>query len=358
MIVIGDPAASELASSEAAASVRVVADAAAAEAVLSLRGLAVEFAAKPAPFRAVDGVTLEVLRGRTLALVGESGSGKSVTIQSVMRLLKPAARIAAGEILFCGRDGERRDLVQSDERHMRRIRGNEIGLIFQEPMTSLNPLLKVGVQIAQAVRLHRRASAREAAAEVLRLLRQVEIGDAAARAAQYPHQLSGGMRQRVMIAMALACRPVLLLADEPTTALDVTVQAQILRLLRSLQEQLGMGILFVTHNLGVVAEIADQVAVMYGGQIVESAPVEGLFDRPLHPYTRALLASRPDADAHRPRRRLAAMPGEAVDPRRLPPGCRFEPRCALAGGVCRSSPPAVETAAAGHEVRCVRWGEA
>jgi len=327
-----------------------------AAAVLSLRGLAVEFATKDKPFRAVDGVTLDVLRGRTLALVGESGSGKSVTIQSVMRLLKPPARIAAGKILFRGRDGERRDLARLDQRHMRRIRGNEIGLIFQEPMTSLNPLLKVGVQIAQAVRLHRRASAREAAAEAVRLLRQVEIGDAAARAAQYPHQLSGGMRQRVMIAMALACRPVLLLADEPTTALDVTVQAQILHLLSSLQEQLGMGVLFVTHNLGVVAEIADQVAVMYGGQIVESAPVGRLFDRPLHPYTRALLASRPDADSHGTRRRLAAMPGEAVDPRCPPPGCRFEPRCALARSDCRS-PPALETAASGHGVRCVRWSQ-
>ena len=347
MIVTSEPAASEPAATEPAA----------AGVVLSLRGLAVEFATRDKPFRAVDGVTLDVLRGRTIALVGESGSGKSVTIQSVMRLLKPPARIAAGEILFRGRDGERRDLALLDERHMRRIRGNEIGLIFQEPMTSLNPLLKVGVQIAQAVRLHRRASAREAAAEALRLLRQVEIGDAAARAAQYPHQLSGGMRQRVMIAMALACRPVLLLADEPTTALDVTVQAQILHLLRSLQEQLGMGILFVTHNLGVVAEIADQVAVMYGGQIVESAPVGRLFDRPLHPYTRALLASRPDADAHQPRRRFPAIPGEAGDPRCLPPGCRFEPRCALARSDCRSSPPALETAAAGHGVRCVRWSQ-
>jgi oligopeptide/dipeptide ABC transporter ATP-binding protein len=186
----------------------------------------------------------------------------------------------------------------------------------------------------------------------------VEIGDAAARAAQYPHQLSGGMRQRVMIAMALACRPVLLLADEPTTALDVTVQAQILHLLRSLQEQLGMGVLFVTHNLGVVAEIADQVEVMYGGQIIESAPVDKLFDAPLHPYTRALLASLPDAAApHRPQRRLAVMPGQAVDPRQLPVGCRFGPRCGLAMDDCRASAPAVEIAAAHHQVRCLRWGE-
>jgi oligopeptide/dipeptide ABC transporter ATP-binding protein len=349
-----EPAAAELAAAELAASGPGV-----SEPVLSLRDLAVEFAIPGNAFRAVDGVTLDVFRGRTVALVGESGSGKSVTIQSVMRLLKSPARIAAGEILFRGRDGRRRDLARLDEREMRAIRGNDIGLIFQEPMTSLNPLLKVGVQIAQAIRLHRPVSAREAKSEAVQLLRQVEIGDAAERAAQYPHQLSGGMRQRVMIAMALACRPMLLLADEPTTALDVTVQAQILRLLRSLQEQLGMGVLFVTHNLGVVAEIADEVAVMYGGQIVESAPVENLFDRPLHPYTRALLASLPDADApHRPQRRLAVMPGQVVDPRHMPPGCRFEPRCALAIGACRASPPAIARAAAARTVRCSRWSDA
>jgi peptide/nickel transport system ATP-binding protein len=329
-----------------------------AQSVLTLRGLAVEFATRSGTFRAVDGVTLDVQSGRTVALVGESGSGKSVTIQSVMRLLKSSAHIAAGEILFRGRDGRRRDLAQLDERAMRSIRGNEIGLIFQEPMTSLNPLQSVGQQIAQAIRLHRPLSAREAAAEAVKLLRQVEISDAAARAAQYPHQLSGGMRQRVMIAMALSCRPVLLLADEPTTALDVTVQAQILRLLRSLQDQLNMGILFVTHNLGVVAEIADQVEVMYGGQIIESAPVEKLFDQPLHPYTRALLASLPDADApHQARQRLAVMPGQVVDPRHPPPGCRFEPRCGLAVSDCRS-PPVVHAAAARHEVRCLRWSDA
>jgi oligopeptide/dipeptide ABC transporter ATP-binding protein len=328
------------------------------EPVLSLRKLAVEFATQGGCFRAVDGVTLDVVRGRTVALVGESGSGKSVTIQSIMRLLKSPARIAAGEILFRGRDGRRRDLAQLDEREMRAIRGNDIGLIFQEPMTSLNPLLKVGAQIAQAIRLHRPVSAREADAEAVKLLRQVEIAEAAERAAQYPHQLSGGMRQRVMIAMALACNPVLLLADEPTTALDVTVQAQILRLLRTLQEQLGMGVLFVTHNLGVVAEIADRVEVMYGGQIIESAPVDGLFDRPGHPYTRALLASLPDADEpHVPRRRLAVVPGHVVDPRHVPPGCRFEPRCNFAIGECRTPPPVVEAAAL-HEVRCLRWSDA
>jgi oligopeptide/dipeptide ABC transporter ATP-binding protein len=338
--------------------VSVAGELSAAEPVLSLRGLAVEFATKDGSFRAVDGVTLDVFRGRTVALVGESGSGKSVTIQSVMGLIRTPGRVAAGEILFRGRDGRRRDLAKLNERQMRGIRGNEIGWVFQEPMTSLNPLLKVGMQVAQAIRLHRSVSAREAHAEAVRLLRQVEIGDATARAVQYPHQLSGGMRQRVMIAMALACSPVLLLADEPTTALDVTVQAQILRLLRSLQEQLGMGVLFVTHNLGVVAEIADEVQVMYGGQIIESAPVGRLFDRPLHPYTRALLASLPDAAApHRPQQRLAVVPGQVVDPRQLPPGCRFEPRCSLAISDCRACPPMVQ-AAVRHDVRCLRWSEA
>jgi oligopeptide/dipeptide ABC transporter ATP-binding protein len=349
----------ELAATEHTAAEHAATRPGVSEPVLSLRDLAVEFAIPGNAFRAVDGVTLDVFRGRTVALVGESGSGKSVTIQSVMRLLKSPACIAAGEILFRDRDGRRRDLARLDEREMRAIRGNEIGLIFQEPMTSLNPLLKVGAQIVQAIRLHRQVSAREAQSEAVQLLREVEIGDAAERAAQYPHQLSGGMRQRVMIAMALACRPVLLLADEPTTALDVTVQAQILRLLRSLQEQLGMGVLFVTHNLGVVAEIADEVAVMYGGQIVESAPVTDLFDRPLHPYTRALLASLPDADApHRPQRRLAVIPGQVVDPRHVPPGCRFEPRCTLAIRDCRASPPAVARAAASRTVRCSRWSDA
>ncbi len=328
--------------------------------VLTLRGLAVEFNTPSARFRAVDGVSLAVEHGRTLALVGESGSGKSVTTLSILRLLRPPlARIAAGEILFRGRDGRIRDLAQLDERRMRAIRGDEIGLIFQEPMTSLNPVLTVGAQIAQAIRLHRAVSKRAAAAEARTLLRLVEIDDAARRAASYPHQLSGGMRQRVMIAMAIACRPVLLLADEPTTALDVTVQAQILRLLRRLQREFGMGVLFITHNLGVVAEIADHVAVMYGGQIVESAPVASLFDAPRHPYTRALLASLPDPSlTHAPHRRLRVVPGQVVDPRRPPPGCRFEPRCARAAADCRRGPPEVVAANALHDVRCLHWSEA
>jgi oligopeptide/dipeptide ABC transporter ATP-binding protein len=332
---------------------------AAAEPLLALRGLAVEFTTNAGRFRAVDGVTLDVPRGRTVALVGESGSGKSVTTLTIMRLLRPPlARIAAGEILFQGRDGRTRDLARLDERQMRAVRGNEIGLIFQEPMTSLNPLLTVGHQIGQAVALHRPVSVREAAREAVALLRLVEIGDAERRSGNYPHQMSGGMRQRVMIAMALACRPLLLLADEPTTALDVTVQAQILRLIRNLQREFGMGVLFVTHHLGVVAEIADQVEVMYGGQIIESAPVETLFDRPRHPYTRALLASLPDAAApHEPRRRLRVVPGQVVDPRQPPPGCRFEPRCTLAVPDCRTARPEPSAAGSAHQVRCLRWSE-
>jgi oligopeptide/dipeptide ABC transporter ATP-binding protein len=330
------------------------------EPVLTLRRLAVEFTTPSARFRAVDGVNLDVEHGRTLALVGESGSGKSVTTLSILRLLRPPlARLVAGEILFRGRDGRIRDLAQLDERQMRRVRGDEIGLIFQEPMTSLNPVMTVGAQIAQAIRLHRAVSKRAAAAEAQSLLRLVEIDEAARRAADYPHQLSGGMRQRVMIAMAIACRPVLLLADEPTTALDVTVQAQILRLIRRLQREFGMGVLFITHNLGVVAEIADHVAVMYGGQIVESAPVARLFDSPRHPYTRALLGSLPDAAApHRPHQRLRVVPGQVVDPRQPPPGCRFEPRCAHAADECRRSRPEVVAADAAHEVRCLRWNDA
>jgi len=328
--------------------------------VLMLRRLAVEFTTPSARFRAVDGVDLTVERGQTLALVGESGSGKSVTTLSILRLLRPPlARIAHGEILFRGRDGRLRDLARLHERQMRGVRGNEIGLIFQEPMTSLNPVMSVGAQIAQAIRLHRAVAKRAAAAEAQSLLRLVEIDDPARRAASYPHQLSGGMRQRVMIAMAIACRPVLLLADEPTTALDVTVQAQILRLIRRLQREFGMAVLFITHNLGVVAEIADQVAVMYGGQIVEFAPVNELFDSPRHPYTRALLASLPDAAAaHVRHQRLRVVPGQVVDPRRLPPGCRFEPRCVRAEDACRLSPPAIMAASPVHDVRCRRWNEA
>ncbi len=338
--------------------------------VLALRGLATEFRTKQGWFRAVDDVTLTVARGQTVALVGESGSGKSVTSLSIMGLLPPGvSRIAAGEIVFSGRDGIARDLAGLDERAMRALRGDEIAMIFQEPMTSLNPTRTVGAQIAEVLLLHRTIARRAAFAEAVRLLDQVEIADPRRRAGSYPHEMSGGMRQRVMIAIALACRPSLLLADEPTTALDVTVQAQILRLIRSLQDDLGMGVLFVTHNMGVVAEIADHVAVMYGGQVLESAPVAALFDHARHPYTRGLMASLPGAGlpgggslagADRPAgqgRRLQIIPGAVVDPRRPPPGCRFAPRCGLVLPPCEQAPPAAEAAGPLHRSRCLRWRE-
>ena len=332
--------------------------------VLTLRGLVMAFQTRTESFRALNGIDLSVQKGQTVALVGESGSGKSVTSLSIMRLLRPpAAQIVAGEILFRGRDGIVRDLAQLDEPAMRRLRGDEIAMIFQEPMTSLNPTSTIGSQIAEVLRLHRRISAAAAAGEAVRLLRLVEIADPESRARWYPHQMSGGMRQRVMIAMALACGPSLLLADEPTTALDVTVQAQILRLLRKLQDELGMGMLFITHNLHVVAEIADRVEVMYGGQIIESAPVETLFDAPRHPYTRGLMASLPAADAvpadpaHHGRRRLPVVRGSVVDPRAPPPGCRFAPRCDFALHACTLQIPEETALSSTHRVRCVRWTE-
>ncbi|WP_419728128.1 ABC transporter ATP-binding protein [Lichenicola sp.] len=327
--------------------------------VLAVRDLVTAFRTPRGEFRAVDGVNLTVARGETVALVGESGSGKSVTSMSIMRLLSaPAARIVSGRILFRGRSGLERDLAQLDARAMRALRGNEIAMIFQEPMTSLNPTGTIGTQIAEALRLHRPITRRAAMAEAVRLLGLVEIADAARRVESYPHQLSGGMRQRVMIAMALACGPSLLLADEPTTALDVTVQAQILRLLRSLQLELGMGVLFITHNMGVVAEIADRVSVMYGGQVIESAPVRALFDAPGHPYTRALMASLPRMDAvPETHRRLPMIRGSVVDPRRPPPGCRFAPRCDMVLPACEAAVPGEWTIGLAHRSRCLRWQE-
>jgi peptide/nickel transport system ATP-binding protein/oligopeptide transport system ATP-binding protein len=254
-----------------------------------------------------------------------------------------------------------RDLAKEPEDAMRKIRGNEISMIFQEPMTSLNPTQKVGDQIAEAARLHQGLTGAQAWKRAVEMLTLVEIPEPARRADIYPHQMSGGMRQRVMIAMALACNPALLIADEPTTALDVTVQLQILELMRRLQREIGMGILFITHNLGVVAEIADRVAVMYGGRIVESAAVLDLFDRPSHPYTRGLLASMPIVDRAAREAgqvaRLKAIPGSVVDPRRPPAGCDFNPRCAWAIDACRAAVPPMFTVTPGHDARCIRWSE-
>jgi len=326
--------------------------------LLAVEGLKTWFQIEGTPTRSVDGVSFSMRRGETLALVGESGSGKSVTSLSIMRLIpSPPGRIVAGSIRFEGRDGIVRDLAAVDERQMFAIRGNEIGMIFQEPMTSLNPVHTVGAQIAEVLRLHRGHGRREAKAGAVDMLARVGIADPARRALEYPHQMSGGMRQRVMIAMSLVCRPALLIADEPTTALDVTIQAQILQLMQDLQAELRMGILFITHNLGVVAEIADRVAVMYAGRVVEEGGVEAIFDAPCHPYTRALLASipRPDRMGRDPTARLAAIPGNVPIVGTLPPGCAFAPRCPMAREACRAAMPDLDDAGDGHMTRCIRW---
>ncbi len=323
----------------------------ASPALLDVRGLTVAFASEGGAILAVNGVDLSVAPGETFAVVGESGSGKSVTSLAIMGLLDRRRTRIGGEIRFRDRGGEVRDLAGLDARAMARLRGAEISMVFQEPMTSLNPVQTAGAQIAEAVRLRQGLDGAAAHRRAVEMLSAVEIPDAARRAGAYPHELSGGMRQRVLIAMALACRPALLIADEPTTALDVTVQMAILRLLQRLQKDLGMGVLFITHNLAVVAEIADRVGVMYGGRIVETAGVAELFARPRHPYTRGLLDSLPRSGTGR----LKAIPGAVVDPRRPPPGCAFEPRCAWAEAACRAAAPPLATVAAGHDARCLNW---
>lgn len=301
--------------------------------------------------RAVDGVTFSIGKGETLGLVGESGCGKSVTALSLMRLIPdPPGRIVSGEILLEGRN-----LVTLKESEMRRVRGNRISMVFQEPMTSLNPVFRAGSQIAEAAMLHQKISHREARERTIEMLARVEIPAPAERFGEYPHQLSGGMKQRVMIAMALVCNPSLLIADEPTTALDVTIQAQILRLLRDLQKELGMSILLITHDLGVVAETAHRVAVMYAGKIVELADVYSLFARPLHPYTRALLESIPKLGEKK--RRLSVIPGEVPNPLSFPSGCRFHPRCDYAAEVCKEKEPSFEEHDEKHFAACWRIDE-
>ena len=302
--------------------------------------------------KAVDGVSFHLDRGETLAVVGESGSGKSVTSLSVMRLIPtPPGRIASGQMLF---EGE--DLVGKSEREMRRIRGNEISMIFQEPMTSLNPVYTVGDQIAEAIVLHQGKSYRDAMKLSIEMLDLVGIPEPAKRVKNYPHQMSGGMRQRVMIAMALSCGPKLLIADEPTTALDVTIQAQILDLMRKLQREIGMSILFITHDLGVVAEVADRVVVMYAGRAVEEGDVNDIFARPQMPYTLGLMNSIPRVDrAAEHQDRLEAIPGNVPNPLYLPEGCAFHPRCRFATDECKQAIPALEDTGNGHMVRCIRW---
>jgi peptide/nickel transport system ATP-binding protein len=332
--------------------------AAAALPVLEVDGLAVRFAADNGPVAAVNGVSFALARGETLALVGESGSGKSVTSLAVMRLLPPPPVCeVTGTVRLAEPGGAMRELLGLPAEAMCRVRGDRISMIFQEPMTSLNPVLPVGEQIAEAIRFHQGASRRTALAAAAELMDRVGIPEARKRLASYAHHLSGGQRQRVMIAMALACDPEVLIADEPTTALDVTVQAQILDLLRRLQERTGMAIIFITHNLGVVAEVADRVLVMYAGRAVEEAEVGALFRRPLMPYTTGLLGSVPRLPgAGGARGRLTAIPGNVPDPLHLPPGCSFHPRCTEAkSGLCDQAVPPAEEAEAGHRVRCLRW---
>jgi oligopeptide/dipeptide ABC transporter ATP-binding protein len=320
-------------------------------ALLELRDLRVRFPAPDGPLHAVDGVTLALEAGQTLGLVGESGCGKTMTALSIMRLVPPPGRIVQGSIVFSGKD-----LVKLSEREMRALRGNEIAMIFQEPMTSLNPVFTVGNQIAEAVGVHQGLSRRAARERAIEMMRLVEIPEAERRVDDYPHQMSGGMRQRVMIAMALSCRPSLLLADEPTTALDVTIQAQILDLLAELRRRFEMALLLVTHDLGVVAERADEVAIMYAGRIVERAGVTSLFARPLHPYTRGLLRSVPRVGVEK-ERRLQAIPGTVPDLRRLPSGCRFRDRCPIAILGCAEADPPLAEHEPGHWAACIRASE-
>jgi oligopeptide transport system ATP-binding protein len=327
---------------------------------LAVENISVGFRRQGEIIPAVHDVSFSIHPGETLALVGESGSGKSVTNLAVMRLTPPAPRtVVKGSARLACKDGTVRDLITASQAEMQAIRGNEIAMIFQEPMTSLNPVRTIGDQIAEAIGFHRNVSRRQALGDAAELLNLVGIPEARRRLASYPHHLSGGMRQRVMIAMAISCQPRVVIADEPTTALDVTVQAQILELLKSLQKQTGMAIVFITHNLGVVAEVADRVMVMYAGRLVEEADVGPLFAAPRMPYTQALLGSVPRMDmAGRRDVVLDAIRGTVPDASRQPPGCTFHPRCNFnLAGLCDANlPPLVETAP-GHRVRCLRWRE-
>jgi oligopeptide/dipeptide ABC transporter ATP-binding protein len=315
--------------------------------LLDVRNLQTQFSTSGGVVRAVDGVSWDVRAGETVALVGESGCGKSVSALSVMRLVSaPAGRIVGGEIHFKGRD-----LLKLSEEEMRKTRGREIGMIFQEPMTSLNPVLTIGRQLTEPMEIHLGMTPAQARARAGEILGLVGIADAERRLRQYPHQFSGGMRQRIMIAMALSCNPALILADEPTTALDVTIQAQILELLRSLSRKLGAAMLIITHNLGVVARYADRVNVMYAGRIVERGTARELYANPRHPYTLGLLRSVPRLDEPR-RAKLDPIPGQPPDLTRLPPGCAFAPRCSFVVERCRRDRPELELVAPDHTAAC------
>jgi oligopeptide/dipeptide ABC transporter ATP-binding protein len=312
--------------------------------LLEVQNLRTEFDVRPAAVVAVNDVSFEIRKGETLGLVGESGSGKSVTAFSIIRLVQEPGRVVSGRVLFQGRD-----LIPLSEEAMRQVRGAGIGFVFQEPMAALNPVMRVGAHIAEALMVHGLASRSDARARAIDLLRAVKIVDPEKRVDDYPHQLSGGMRQRVMLAIALACRPPLVIADEPTTALDVTVQAQILELLRDMKREFDLSLLLITHDLGVIAETADRVAVMYAGRIVEQGPVREIFRDPKHPYTRGLLASIPGGAAGS---RLKAIEGAVPNLASLPQGCSFAPRCSDRMTICGTAFPEITVTGGEHQVRC------
>jgi len=315
--------------------------------LLEVENLRTHFGTLDGTVRAVEGLSFAIGAGETVAIVGESGCGKSVTSMSILRLIQEPPGKVAGVVRFDGRD-----LLKLSEPEMRQIRGNDISMIFQEPMTSLNPVLTVGKQIGETLRLHQGLSAREAERRAVQALMLVGISEPQRRVREYPHQLSGGMRQRVMIAMALACNPKLLIADEPTTALDVTIQAQILELMRVLRDETGTAVILITHDLGVVAEVADEVAVMYSGRVVERASARAIFESPQHPYTVGLLGSIPRLDVAR--ERLAAIEGQVPDPLRRPPGCNFADRCPFAVAKCRAEDPPLLPVGDAHLSACWR----
>jgi peptide/nickel transport system ATP-binding protein len=323
------------------------------ETLLQIKDLVTGFDTDEGHVTAVDGVSIDVKAGETMGIVGESGCGKSVTALSIMRLLpQPMGKIQSGQILFEGKD-----LTKLPLEDMEQIRGGSIGMVFQEPMTALNPVHTIGKQLGEGILLHNPDMTKQQALErSIEILDKVGIPSPEVRVAEYPHQLSGGMRQRVVIAIALACNPSLLIADEPTTALDVTIQAQILGLINDLQEDLGMAVILITHDLGVIAETCSSVVVMYGGKVAETGSVYDIFDRPTHPYTQGLLASIPRLEDER-KSTLSTIDGMVPSLHDMPKGCRFENRCPYAQQICRDKAPEIETVAAGHEVACHRWRE-
>ena len=319
--------------------------------LLEVRDLSIHFFTEEGVIQAVENVNFEIYPGEILGLVGESGCGKSVTGLSLLRLIPiPPGRIVSGDILFDGRS-----LLPLEEKEMERVRGNDISMIFQEPMTSLNPVFTIGDQIMEAILLHQGSDKTEARRRAIEMLDRVKMPSPEKRIDSYPHQLSGGMRQRVMIAMALSCQPKLLIADEPTTALDVTIQAQVLQLLKEIQREMGMSVMLITHDLGVVSEIADRVAVMYAGRIFEYGPIEAIFGKMRNPYTRGLMTSIPQLTEKKDR--LNAIPGQVPDPMDLPMGCKFHPRCYLMIEECKKEEPPLFQVNGDHFSRCIRWKE-